>query len=419
MDKLLVQGGVRLEGEVRVAGAKNAALPIIAASLLTEGKVKISNLPHLHDVTTIMELLGLLGVKITLDDSFCVEIDAGDLSSYTAPYELVKTMRASVLVLGPLLARCGQANVSLPGGCAIGTRPVDLHIKGMEALGAEVTVEDGYIKAYVNERLRGAEIILDLVTVTGTENIIMAAVLAEGQTIIHNAACEPEVKDLCEFLKILGADVHGAGTDTIVVNGVKKLHGGSYSVISDRIEAGTYLVAAALTRGRIKLKDVTPEIMKAVLKKLVAAGAHIEVGNNWVELDMRGKRPKAIDIVTAPYPGFATDMQAQFMVMNSVADGTARITENIFENRFMHVQELLRMGAKIDLQGNSAVCYGVEQLSGVPVMATDLRASASLVLAGLVAEGETMVDRIYHIDRGYSCIEEKLAQLGAKIKRIS
>ncbi|MGD9108497.1 MAG: UDP-N-acetylglucosamine 1-carboxyvinyltransferase [Gammaproteobacteria bacterium] len=419
MDKLLVQGGVRLEGEIRVAGAKNAALPIIAASLLTKGKVKISNLPHLHDVTTIMELLGLLGVKITLDDSFCVEIDASDLSSYTAPYELVKTMRASILVLGPLLARCGQANVSLPGGCAIGTRPVDLHIKGMEALGAEVTVEDGYIKACVNGRLRGAEIILDLITVTGTENIIMAAVLAEGQTIIHNAACEPEVKDLCEFLNILGADIHGAGTDTIVVNGVKKLHGGSYSVISDRIEAGTYLVAAALTRGRIKLKDVTPEIMKAVLKKLVAAGAHIEVGSNWVELDMRGKRPKAIDIVTAPYPGFATDMQAQFMVMNSVADGTARITENIFENRFMHVQELLRMGAKIDLQGNSAVCYGVERLSGVPVMATDLRASASLVLAGLVAEGETMVDRIYHIDRGYSCIEEKLAQLGAKIKRIS
>jgi UDP-N-acetylglucosamine 1-carboxyvinyltransferase len=402
MDKLLVQGGVRLEGEIRVAGAKNAALPIIAASLLTKGKVKISNLPHLHDVTTIMELLGLLGVKITLDDSFCVEIDASDLSSYTAPYELVKTMR-----------------VSLPGGCAIGTRPVDLHIKGMEALGAEVTVEDGYIKACVNGRLRGAEIILDLITVTGTENIIMAAVLAEGQTIIHNAACEPEVKDLCEFLNILGADIHGAGTDTIVVNGVKKLHGGSYSVISDRIEAGTYLVAAALTRGRIKLKDVTPEIMKAVLKKLVAAGAHIEVGSNWVELDMRSKRPKAIDIVTAPYPGFATDMQAQFMVMNSVADGTARITENIFENRFMHVQELLRMGAKIDLQGNSAVCYGVERLSGVPVMATDLRASASLVLAGLVAEGETMVDRIYHIDRGYSCIEEKLAQLGAKIKRIS
>lgn len=419
MDKLLVQGGVRLEGEIRVAGAKNAALPIIAACLLTEGKVKISNLPHLHDVTTIMELLGLLGVKITLDDSFCVEIDASDLSSCTAPYELVRTMRASILVLGPLLARCGQANVSLPGGCAIGTRPVDLHIKGMEALGAEVMVEDGYIKARVNGRLHGAEIILDLVTVTGTENIVMAAVLAEGQTIIHNAACEPEVKDLCDFLNILGADIQGAGTDTIVINGVKKLHGGSYSVISDRIEAGTYLVAAALTRGRIKLKDVNPEIMKAVLKKLAIAGAHIEVGSNWIELDMLGKRPKAVDVVTAPYPGFPTDMQAQFMVMNSVADGTARITENIFENRFMHVQELLRMGAKIDLQGNSAICYGVERLSGVPVMATDLRASASLVLAGLVAEGETTVDRIYHIDRGYACIEEKLAQLGAKIKRTS
>ena len=419
MDKLLVQGGVRLDGEIRVAGAKNAALPIIAATLLVKDKVRVSNLPHLHDVTTIMELLGLMGVQITLDDSFCVEIDAHNISSYTAPYELVKTMRASILVLGPLLARCGQANVSLPGGCAIGTRPVNLHIKGMRALGATVEVEDGYIKAYVNGRLKGTEIVLDLVTVTGTENLIMAATLAEGQTIIRNAACEPEVKDLCSFLNTLGADISGAGTDTIVVNGVEKLHGGFYSVLPDRIEAGTYLVAAALTRGRIKLKDISPDIMTIILEKLVAAGAKIKVGNNWIELDMHNKRPKAISVVTAPYPGFATDMQAQFIVLNSVAEGSARVTENIFENRFMHVQELLRMGAKIDLQGNSAICHGIKKLTGVPVIATDLRASASLVLAGLVAEGETTVEQIYHIDRGYSCIEEKLSQLGAQIKRVS
>jgi len=419
MDKLLVQGGVRLDGEIRVAGAKNAALPIIAATLLVKDKVRVSNLPHLHDVTTIMELLGLMGVQITLDDSFCVEIDAHNISSYTAPYELVKTMRASILVLGPLLARCGQANVSLPGGCAIGTRPVNLHIKGMRALGATVEVEDGYIKAYVNGRLKGTEIVLDLVTVTGTENLIMAATLAEGQTIIRNAACEPEVKDLCSFLNTLGADISGAGTDTIVVNGVEKLHGGFYSVLPDRIEAGTYLVAAALTRGRIKLKDISPDIMTIILEKLVAAGAEIKVGNNWIELDMHNKRPKAISVVTAPYPGFATDMQAQFIVLNSVAEGSARVTENIFENRFMHVQELLRMGAKIDLQGNSAICHGIKKLTGVPVIATDLRASASLVLAGLVAEGETTVEQIYHIDRGYSCIEEKLSQLGAQIKRVS
>jgi len=418
MEKLLVHGGVQLDGEIRVAGAKNAALPILAATLLIKDAVKISNLPHLHDVTTIMELLGLLGVRITLDDSFCVEIDAKDLSSCTAPYELVKTMRASILVLGPLLARCGEANVSLPGGCAIGTRPIDLHIKGMQTLGAEVEVKDGYIRAYVDGRLKGAEIILDLVTVTGTENIVMAAVLAEGQTVIRNAACEPEVKDLCDFLNTLGADINGAGTDTIVVNGVEQLHGGSYSVLPDRIEAGTYLTAVALTRGRVKLKDISPQIMTVILEKLVAAGAEINVGNNWIELNMHGRRPKAVDIITAPYPGFATDMQAQFIVMNAVADGSARVTENIFENRFMHVHELLRMGAKIDLQGNSAVCYGVSRLTGAPVMATDLRASASLVLAGLVAQGETIIERIYHIDRGYACIEEKLSQLGAKIKRV-
>lgn len=418
MYKLLVQGGVQLDGEIRVAGAKNAALPILAATLLIKDVVKVSNLPHLHDVTTIMELLGLLGVKITLDDSFCVEIDARDISSCTAPYELVKTMRASILVLGPLLARCGEAHVSLPGGCAIGTRPVDLHIKGMQALGAEIQVQDGYIQAHVDGRLKGAEIILDLVTVTGTENIVMAATLAEGQTIIRNAACEPEVKDLCDFLNTMGADIQGAGTDTIVINGVKQLHGGSYSVLPDRIEAGTYLTAAALTRGRIQIKDISPQIMTVILEKLVEAGAKINAGNNWVELNMHGKRPKAVNIITAPYPGFATDMQAQFIVMNAVADGSARVTENIFENRFMHVHELLRMGAKIDLQGNSAVCYGVPHLNGAPVMATDLRASASLVLAGLVARGETIIERIYHIDRGYACIEEKLSQLGAKIKRV-
>lgn len=420
MDKLLVRGGVRLDGEIRVSGAKNAALPILAATLLVNGAVKLSNLPHLHDVTTIMELLGLLGVKLTLDESFCVEIDASNITSCVAPYELVKTMRASILVLGPLLARYGKATVSMPGGCAIGTRPVDLHIQGMRALGAEVTMQDGYIIAQTHgKRLQGANITLDLVTVTGTENLIMAAVLAAGQTVIYNAAREPEVEDLCKFLNVLGADIVGAGTDTIVINGVEELHGGAYEILPDRIEAGTYLVAAALTRGRVKLKDVMPKIMTVVLEKLVAAGASVDVGDNWIELNMYGRRPKAVDIITAPYPGFATDMQAQFIVMNAVADGSARVIENIFENRFMHVQELLRMGAKINLQGNSAVCYGVESLNGAPVMATDLRASASLVLAGLAAKGETIVDRIYHIDRGYACIEEKLSQLGAQIKRIS
>jgi UDP-N-acetylglucosamine 1-carboxyvinyltransferase len=419
MDKLLIKGGIQLDGEIRVSGAKNAALPIIAASLLADEPVKLNNLPHLQDVTTIMELLGLMGAKITLDESLQVEIDTGGVISCTAPYELVKTMRASVLVLGPLLARYGKANVSLPGGCAIGARPVDLHIKGMRALGAKVEVENGYINASVDGRLKGANIALDLVTVTGTENLMMAAVLAEGKTVIHNVAREPEIVDLANFLNTLGADIQGAGTDVMTINGVERLGGGSYSILPDRIEAGTYLIAAALTRGRIKLKDISPKILTVILEKLALAGAKILTGEDWIELDMCDKRPKAVDAITAPYPGFATDMQAQFIAMNSVADGSSRITENIFENRFMHVQELLRMGANINLQGNSVVCYGVEQLTGAPVMATDLRASASLVLAGLAAHGETIVDRIYHIDRGYACIEEKLAQLGAQIKRVS
>jgi len=419
MNRLLIKGGVPLKGEIRVSGAKNAALPIIAASLLVDAPVKLANLPHLQDVTTIMELLGLMGAKVTLDELFQVEIDSRDINSVIAPYELVKTMRASILVLGPLLARFGEAKVSLPGGCSIGTRPVDLHIKGMEALGAEITIEDGYIHGRVNGRLKGAEMNLDLVTVTGTENLLMAAVLAEGQSIIHNAAKEPEVVDLANFLNALGADIQGVGTDTLVINGVDRLHAGNYTVLPDRIEAGTYLTAAAMSRGKIKLNALRPETMTITLEKLSKVGADINIGPDWVELDMHGNRPKAIDITTAPYPGFATDMQAQFVAMNAVAEGTSHVTENIFENRFMHVQELQRMGADIVLQGNTAICRGVEKLHGAPVMATDLRASASLVLAGIVAEGDTIVDRIYHIDRGYSCIEEKMSQLGARIKRIS
>ncbi len=420
MDKLLIRGGVPLEGVVRIAGAKNAALPIIAATLLAEKPVKLANLPHLKDVTTIMELLGLMGVKIMLDEHFHVQIDAGDIQSFVAPYDLVRTMRASILVLGPLLARYGQADVSLPGGCAIGTRPVDLHIKGLEALGAEIKLEDGYIKAKVpGKRLKGAKIKFSKVTVTGTENLMMAAALADGTTTLENAACEPEVVDLASFLNSIGADIHGAGTGTMTIHGVKNLGGGEYNVLPDRIEAGTYLVAAAMTRGKVQVKDVRPETLTIIIEKLLEAKADVKVGPDWIELDMHGNRPKAVDVTTAPYPGFATDMQAQFMAMNTIAEGKSCVTEMIFENRFMHIQELLRMGAQIDLKGNMAYCDGVEKLVGAPVMATDLRASASLVLAGLVAEGETIVDRIYHIDRGYSCIEEKFAQMGAQIKRIN
>lgn len=420
MDKLIIQGNIPLNGEVRISGAKNAALPILAAALLTPAPVHISNIPHLQDVSTIMSLLGQMGVRLTLDEKSNIEIDASNVTSYYAPYELVRTMRASVLVLGPLLGRFGEANVSLPGGCAIGTRPVDQHIKGLTAMGADITVENGYIKAKVNNRrLQGATINMDMVTVTGTENIMMAGVLAEGQTIIHNAAREPEVEDLANFLNILGAKIQGAGTDTIIIDGVKELSGGSYHVLPDRIETGTYLTAAAITRGKVKLKNTRPDLVEAVLDKLREAGAHIETGPDWILLDMQGKRPRAVDISTAPYPAFPTDMQAQIMAMNTVAEGIGQVTENVFENRFMHVQELQRMGAKITLKGKTAICEGVEHLLGAPTMATDLRASASLVLAGLAAVGETSVDRIYHIDRGYECIEEKLSQLGARIHRIA
>jgi UDP-N-acetylglucosamine 1-carboxyvinyltransferase len=417
MEKLLIKGGSQLMGEISICGAKNAALPILAATLLAEKPVKISNLPHLKDVTTTFELLGMMGVDIMMDEKSNVIVDAGRVASCVAPYELVKTMRASILVLGPLLARFGEADVSLPGGCSIGTRPVDLHIEGMKALGAEVEIKNGFIHARSNGRLKGNQITLGLVTVTGTENVMMAACLAEGQSVIRNAAREPEVVDLANFLNQLGADIRGAGTDTIVINGVERLTGGEYTVLADRIETGTYLVAAAMTRGHIKLKNTRPDILSVTLEKLEEAGADIGMGHDWISLNMHGNLPKAVDIITAPYPGFPTDMQAQFIAMNSIAEGVSRVTETIFENRFMHVQELIRMGADLDLQGNTVICKGVKKLTGAPVMATDLRASASLVLAGLVAEGETLVDRIYHIDRGYSRIEEKFAQLGAYIRR--
>lgn len=417
MEKLIIQGNIPLNGEIKISGAKNAALPILAATLLSSEPIQISNIPHLHDVTTIVSLLSQLGVRITLDEKSNIEADASRLESYHAPYELVRTMRASVLVLGPLLSRFGEANVSLPGGCAIGTRPVDQHLKGMQAMGAELSIESGYIKAKA-KRLRGATIVMDIVTVTGTENIMMAAVLAKGQTIIHNAAREPEVEDLANFLNALGAEVSGAGTSTIVIDGVDKLKGGHYHVLPDRIEAGTYLAAATITKGKIKLKNTRPDLLESILLKLEEVGAFIDTGIDWVSLDMKGYRPHAANISTAPYPAFPTDMQAQMMAVNAIAKGTGVITETVFENRFMHVQELQRMGANITLKGNTAICAGIEKLHGAPVMATDLRASASLVLAGLAAHGQTIIDRIYHIDRGYECIEEKLTQLGARIHRL-
>ena len=417
MDKLIITGGAVLNGEIRISGAKKAALPIIVSTLLADGPVTIGNIPHLHDITTTMELLGRMGVSITINEKMSVEVDATTIKHYVAPYELVRTMRASILVLGPLLARFGEAEVSLPGGCAIGSRPVDLHIHGLELMGADITVENGYIKARA-KRLKGAKIVLDIITVTGTENLMMAASLADGTTILENAAREPEVVDLANCLNAMGAKVSGAGTDTITIEGVERMHSASYSVLPDRIETGTYLVAAAVTGGKVKLKDTDPTLLDAVLSKLVDAGAEIETGEDWISLDMKGKRPKAVDVRTAPYPAFPTDMQAQFSVLNSVAEGTGAITETVFENRFMHIQELQRMGAEIQLNGNTAICTGVKQLTSAPVMATDLRASASLVLAGLVAEGNTLVDRIYHIDRGYECIEEKLHQLGAHIRRV-
>lgn len=418
MDKLIINGGIRLNGEIRIAGAKNSALPIMAATLLTHEVVQICNLPHLYDITTMLELLGCMGVQPIVDEKLNVEVNSSSIKHFSAPYELVKTMRASILVLGPLLARYGQAEVALPGGCAIGSRPVNLHVRGLQAMGADIVVEDGYIKAKVIGRLKGANIFMDLVTVTGTENIMMAATLAEGRTVIENAAREPEVVDLANCLIKMGANITGQGTDTIVITGVRNLRGCSYSVMPDRIETGTYLIAAAATRGRIKVKDTNPEILEAVLHKLEQIGAEIKVGDNWIELDMHGERPKAVSLRTAPYPAFPTDMQAQFTALNSVADGTGSITETVFENRFMHVHEMNRMGALIRVEGNTVIVDGVPALKGAPVMATDLRASASLIIAGLVSENETSVDRIYHIDRGYECIEEKLQLLGARIRRV-
>lgn len=417
MDKLIISGGVPLAGQIRISGAKNAGLPILAATLLAEGPMRVGNVPHLHDITTTMELLGRMGVQLVVDERMVIEADASTITDFFAPYELVKTMRASILVLGPLLARFGKAVVSLPGGCAIGTRPVNLHLEGLAKMGADIYVEQGYIHAAA-KRLKGAHLFLDQVTVTGTENLMMAATLAEGTTVIENAAREPEVVDLANCLNAMGADVEGAGTDTLTIHGVDALKGTDYDILPDRIESGTYLVAAAITRGSIRLLDTRPEMLDAVLEKLDEAGARLNMGPDWVELDMEGRRPRAVDVRTAPYPAFPTDMQAQFTAMDAVAEGTGLISETVFENRFMHVQELQRMGADIRLQGNTAITRGVEKLTGAPVMATDLRASASLVLAGLVAEGDTVVDRIYHIDRGYECIEEKLAQLGARIRRV-
>lgn len=417
MDRLIITGGRPLTGEIRISGAKNAALPIIVSTLLADEPVTVSNIPHLNDITTTMELLGRMGVSITMGEKMDVEVDSSTISNFAAPYELVKTMRASILVLGPLLARFGKAEVSLPGGCAIGSRPVNLHIQGLQAMGADISVENGYIKAE-SKRLHGAKIVMDLVTVTGTENLMMAATLADGRTIIENAAREPEVVDLANCLNSMGANVQGAGSDVITIDGVERLHGARYSVLPDRIETGTYLVAAAITGGRVKLKNTSPTHCDAITAKLEEAGARIETGEDWISLDMQGKGPEAVDIRTSPYPAFPTDMQAQFCALNSVARGTGIITETVFENRFMHIQELQRMGADLALKGNTVVCNGVDKLTGAPVMATDLRASASLVLAGLVADGDTVVDRIYHIDRGYECIEEKLQQLGAQIRRV-
>jgi len=420
MDKLIITGGIRLDGEIRISGAKNSALPILAATLLADTPVTVCNLPHLHDITTMLELFGRMGVQPIIDEKLNVEVDASTIKTLVAPYELVKTMRASILVLGPMVARFGEAEVALPGGCAIGSRPVDLHIRGLEAMGAQITVEGGYIKAKAPAGgLRGAHFFFDTVSVTGTENIMMAAALANGRSVLENAAREPEVVDLANFINAMGGDVQGAGTDTIIINGVKSLGGGAkYNVMPDRIETGTYLAAAAATGGRVKLKDTDPTILEAVLAKLVEAGAHITTGSNWIELDMKGNRPKAVNIRTAPYPAFPTDMQAQFISLNAIAEGTGAVIETVFENRFMHVYEMNRMGAQILVEGNTAIVTGVPQLKGAPVMATDLRASASLVIAALVAEGDTMIDRIYHIDRGYECIEEKLQLLGAKIRRV-
>ena len=417
MDKLLIKGGTRLVGDVTISGAKNAALPILAGALLASEPVTIANVPQLKDVATMCTLLQSMGVEVTSDGPMNVRVNAHNVSERRAPYDLVKTMRASILVLGPLLARFGEALVSLPGGCAIGARPVNLHIEGLQAMGAEVSVENGYIRASA-KRLQGTHIVFDTVTVTGTENLMMAAVLASGQTVLENAAREPEVTNLAEFLNGMGAQIRGAGTGTIMIDGVDAVGGTQHTVLPDRIESGTYLVAAAITGGSIRLVDTAPNCLEAVLLKLQEAGAHIELGDDWITLDMQGRRPLSVNVKTQPYPAFPTDMQAQFCAMNAVAEGVGTVIETIFENRFQHVLELQRMGADIRIEGNMAICTGVEKLSAAPVMATDLRASAGLVLAGLAAEGETLVDRIYHVDRGYERIEEKLQQLGATIRRV-
>jgi len=418
MNKLLICGGRPLDGEVRISGAKNATLPIIAATLLADGPSTIANVPHLQDVTTMIELLGRMGVGVTVDDGMRVTIDPRGTAHCVAPYELVKRMRASILVLGPLVARFGEADVSLPGGCAIGARPVNLHVDGLRAMGADIQIEGGYIKARAG-RLKGARIVLETVTVTGTENLMMAAALADGRTVIENAAREPEVVDLAHCLMAMGAQISGAGTDTLVIDGMQRLQPCEYTVLPDRIETGTYLVAGAITRGRVRARDTRPEHLDAVVAKLREAGAAVTCGADWIEVDMQGRRPRAVDIRTAPYPAFPTDMQAQFAALNCVADGVGTVIETVFENRYMHMLELRRLGAEIRIEGHTAVIHGVPRLSGAPVMATDLRASASLVLAGLVAEGQTVVDRIYHIDRGYERIEEKLAGLGAEIRRVA
>ncbi len=417
MNKLIINGGVPLLGDVRVSGSKNAVLPILAGTLLADSAVIVRNVPHLHDVTTTMELLGRMGVLLTIGEKMSIEIDPTTLENTFAPYELVKTMRASILVLGPLLARFGRAEVSLPGGCAIGARPVDMHLSGLEAMGADILVEKGYIKASC-KRLKGARIVMDQVTVTGTENLMMAASLADGTTVLENAAREPEVVDLADFINAMGGNIEDAGTDTIKIHGVEKLRGCDYTVLPDRIETGTYLVAAAITGGKVLVKRTDPRLLDSVLAKLREAGATIDTGDDWIELDMEGRKPHAVNIRTAPYPGFPTDMQAQFCALNAIAEGTGSVTETVFENRFMHIQEFMRLGANVHIEGNTAIIQGVEGLNGAPVMATDLRASASLILAGLVAQGETVVDRIYHIDRGYDHIEEKLAGLGAQIQRV-
>ena len=417
MDKLIIKGGRPLEGEISISGAKNAALPILAATLLADDPVNISNVPHLHDITTTIGLLARMGSELTIDERMNLEVNSTNIKEFSAPYELVKTMRSSILVLGPLLAKYGKADVSLPGGCAIGSRPVNIHLQGLQSMGANIRVEGGYIRATA-KRLKGVHLTMDIVTVTGTENLMMAATLAEGKTVLENAAREPEVSDLANCLISMGAKIKGAGTDRIEIEGVETLSGTDYKIMPDRIETGTYLVAAAMTGGKIKLKDTKPEILDAVLTKLTEAGASIETDENTISLDMKGQRPRAVDIHTVPFPGFPTDMQAQFTAMNCIATGSGAITESVFENRFMHVQELQRMGANLKLEGNTAISTGVNGLTGAPVMATDLRASASLVLAGLVAKGDTVVDRIYHIDRGYETIEEKLTQLGAHIRRV-